>query len=404
MEVIRKSSNLEFVHSDIRGALYVQALKMEAEGKKVLKLNTGNPAAFGFKMPQSISSVIKENLDLALGYCDVKGMANAREAIAKYHLSRGIKNVCADDVYICNGVSETVSMALTALLSQGDEILVPSPCYSLWSNSAYVVGAKPVLYMCDENADWNPDLKDIEKKITDKTKAIVIINPNNPTGAVYSKDVLEGVLNIARKHNLVVFSDEIYDRLILDDTQYCSTAALCDDVTVITMNGLSKSHCLCGFRCGWMIISGPKAASAEIREGLTTLASVRLCSNAVMQLAIPTALEDEAYTKEMIMENGRLMLQRQAVMDGLDKIDGISYVKNSAAFYLLPKIDFTKFNLENDRDFAAGLLREKNILIVPSSGFLYEKQDRFRIVMLPKAEVLKKAMEDIGDFLDSKRI
>lgn len=404
MEVVKKSSNLKFVHSDIRGALYVEALKMEKEGQKVLKLNTGNPAAFGFKMPESISCAIKENLDSALGYCDVKGMPSAREAIAKYHLSRGIKNVCADDVYICNGVSETVSMALTALLSPNDEILVPSPCYSLWSNSAYVVGAKPVLYMCDEKADWNPDLQDIVSKITKKTKAIVIINPNNPTGAVYSKEVLEGVLDIARKHNLVVFSDEIYDRLILDDVEYCSTASLCDDVTVITMNGLSKSHCLCGFRCGWMIISGPKEASKEIREGLTTLASVRLCSNALMQLVIPTALEDEAYTKEMIGQNGRLLLQRKAVMEGLDKIDGISYIKNNAAFYLLPKIDFSKFNLADDRDFAAGLLREKNILIVPSSGFLYDKKDHFRIVMLPKAEILKKAMEDIGDFLDSKRI
>lgn len=404
MEVVKKSSNLKFVHSDIRGALYVEALKMEKEGQKVLKLNTGNPAAFGFKMPESISCAIKENLDSALGYCDVKGMPSAREAIAKYHLSRGIKNVCADDVYICNGVSETVSMALTALLSPNDEILVPSPCYSLWSNSAYVVGAKPVLYMCDEKADWNPDLQDIVSKITQKTKAIVIINPNNPTGAVYSKEVLEGVLDIARKHNLVVFSDEIYDRLILDDVEYCSTASLCDDVTVITMNGLSKSHCLCGFRCGWMIISGPKEASKEIREGLTTLASVRLCSNALMQLVIPTALEDEAYTKEMIGQNGRLLLQRKAVMEGLNKIDGISYIKNNAAFYLLPKIDFSKFNLADDRDFAAGLLREKNILIVPSSGFLYDKKDHFRIVMLPKAEILKKAMEDIGDFLDSKRI
>ncbi len=404
MKIIKKSSNLQFVHSDIRGTLYIEALKMEKEGKKVLKLNTGNPAAFGFKMPESISNVIKDNLDLALGYCDVKGMPNAREAIANYHLSKGIKNVCADDVYICNGVSETVSMALTALLSPNDEILVPSPCYSLWSNSAYVVGAKPVLYMCDEKAGWNPDLKDIESKITSKTKAIVIINPNNPTGAIYSKDILLDILNIARKHNIVVFSDEIYDRLVLDNKEYVSTAALCDDVTVITMNGLSKSHCLCGFRCGWMIISGPKEASKEIREGLTTLASVRLCSNAVMQLAIPTALEDEAYTKEMIAENGRLMLQRQAVMDGLDKIDGISYVKNNAAFYLLPKIDFSKFNLEDDCDFAAGLLREKNILIVPSSGFLYDKKDHFRIVMLPKSEILEKAMEDIGDFLDSKRI
>lgn len=404
MQIIRKSSNLEYVHSDIRGALYVEALKMEKEGQKVLKLNTGNPAAFGFEMPQSIRKAIKENLDSALGYCDVKGMLSAREAIAEYHLSRGIKNVCADDVYICNGVSETVSMALTALLSPNDEILVPSPCYSLWSNSAYVVGAKPILYMCDEKADWNPDLKDIESKITQKTKAIVIINPNNPTGVVYSKEILQGILDIARKHNLVVFSDEIYDRLILDNVEYCSTASLCDDVTVITMNGLSKSHCLCGFRCGWMIISGPKEASKEIREGLTTLASVRLCSNALMQLVIPTALKDEAYTKEMISPNGRLLLQRKAVMDGLNKIDGISYIKNNAAFYLLPKIDFSKFNLADDRDFAAGLLREKNILIVPSSGFLYDKKDHFRIVMLPKAEILKKAMEDIGDFLDSRRI
>lgn len=396
------SGNLENVHSDIRGEIYMHALELEKAGNKVLKLNTGNPAAFGFKMPESIKNRIITDVDKSLGYCDIRGMENARAAIKEYHLSRGVKNISENDIFIGNGVSEVAYMIISALIGTGDEVLVPTPCYSLWTNFTFLAGGKAKFYKCDEAQGWEPDIDSIKRGITSKTKAIVIINPNNPTGALYSKEKLLEIIDIARKHNLTIISDEIYDRLVLDGEQHIPTASLCEDVTVITMNGLSKSHCICGLRCGWMCVSGDENRRKIIIEGLVKIASVRLCSNALMQLAIPDALSDYAYTENMINENGRLTRQRKAVMEELDKIDGISYVKNVAAFYLFPKLDIKKYGFESDREFARKLLDEKHILIVPGSGFNCVDKKHFRIVMLPEEDVLRNAIRDIGDFLNKR--
>ena len=394
------SENLEKVHSDIRGKLYMRALELEKEGKKILKLNTGNPAAFGFTMPQSIKNRIINDVELSLGYCDIRGMIKARESIAKYHLSRGIKNINEDDIFIGNGVSETAYMIITAIIGRGDEVLVPTPCYSLWTNFTYLAGGNTRFYKCDEDNEWQPNIKSIEENITPKTKAIVIINPNNPTGALYSNENILQILDIARKNNLVVISDEIYDRLVLDGLEHTSTASLCDDVTVVTMNGLSKSHCICGLRCGWLCVSGPQ--KELLKEALVKIASVRLCSNALMQLVIPDAISDTEYTKEMINQGGRLFRQREVVCESLDKISGISYVKNKAAFYLFPSIDLKLYGFESDREFASQLLEEKHILVIPGTGFSHTDKCHFRIVMLPEENILKNAIDEIGDFLKSR--
>ncbi|MBQ6894309.1 MAG: aminotransferase class I/II-fold pyridoxal phosphate-dependent enzyme [Clostridia bacterium] len=397
------SNNLENVHSDIRGDIYMHALELEKAGRKVLKLNTGNPAAFGFKMPESIKNRIITDVDKALGYCDIRGMEAAWVAIKEYHLSRGIKNISENDIFIGNGVSEVAYMIISALIGKDDEVLVPTPCYSLWTNFTFLVGGKARFYKCDESAKWEPDIESIKRGITSNTKAIVLINPNNPTGALYSKETLLAIIDIARKNNLVIISDEIYDRLVLDGKQHIPTASLCDDVTIVTMNGLSKSHCICGLRCGWMCVSGNEKRKKILCEGLVKIASVRLCSNALMQLVIPDALKDCAYTENMINQDGRLLKQRNAVMEELDKIDGISYVKNTAAFYLFPKLDIKKFGFEDDREFARKLLDEKNILIIPGSGFNCVDKKHFRIVMLPEEDILRNSIKDIGDFLNNRR-
>lgn len=396
------SDNLKNVHSDIRGPLYMHALEMEKEGINVLKLNTGNPAAFGFKMPESIKNRIITDVEKALGYCDIKGMISAREAITKYHQSRGIKEITPDDVFIGNGVSEVAYMIVTALIGKGDEVLVPSPCYSLWTNFTYLSGGSVAYYNCDEKNGWQPDIDSIKKAITKNTKAIVVINPNNPTGALYSDEVLLEIIDIARENNLVIISDEIYDRLVLDEKVHTPTASLTEDVTVITMNGLSKSHCICGLRCGWLLLSGEEKNKKIIREALVNIASVRLCSNALMQLVIPDALNDTLYTQNMIKAGGRLPAQRNAVIEELDRIDGISYVKNDAAFYLFPRLDLKKYGFESDRDFARKLLDEKHILVIPGSGFNCIDNEHFRIVMLPEENVLRNAIKDIADFLQKR--
>ncbi len=393
------SSVMADVHSDIRGETYYRALELEKQGQKVLKLNTGNPATFGFEMPESVRRCIEENAEKALGYCDVRGMAAAREAIRDYHVGRGIPGIEADDVFIGNGVSEIAAMLTTVLLNEGDEVLVPMPCYSLWVNQIVIAKAKPVFYRCDEQADWCPDMADMQRKITAKTRAVLLINPNNPTGAVYGDTVLHEVIRLAREHGLMIWSDEIYDRLIVDGT-YTSIASLCDDVPIVTMNGLSKSHCLCGLRCGWMVLSGPRTETAPINRALTTLASVRLCSNALMQLIVPTALADTAYTDAML--RGRLSSQREATCKAFDRIDGASYVANKAAFYLFPRVEFTRYGFDSDKQFAAALLEKEHILIVPGSGFYWDKPDHFRIVMLPEAEELAHAIDRIGAFLQTR--
>ena len=399
MREILRSDKLNQVHSDIRGPVFVESNRMRSEGIDVLRLNTGNPATFDFKMPDSVRRALIENADKAVAYCDLKGMPQSREAICEYHKGKGIEGVTPDDVFIGNGVSELVTMTLTALLNYGDEILVPSPDYSLWTNSVYIAGAKPVHYICDESSLWYPDIQDIKSKITAKTKAIVLINPNNPTGAVYPKELLEQIVAVAREHQLVMLSDEIYDRLVMDGVEHISTASLCPDLLCITFNGLSKSHIICGFRCGWMIVSGAKAQAADFIAGLVQLSAMRLCANALMQLVIPAALADPESTREMIVPGGRLYEQREACCRELDKIDGISYVKNSAAFYIFPKLDIKRFNITDDQQFAMDYLHSKHVMIIPGRGFSWKQPDHFRIVMLPRAEQIAKAMSDLGDFL-----
>ena len=397
------ADRMESVHSDIRGPLFVEALAMQKNGIDVLKLNTGNPAAFGFPQPESIRRAIESQTHRAVAYCDFQGMSEAREAIIRYETGKGVPGLRMEDIYIGNGVSEVVNFALMPLLNPGDEVLIPTPNYSLWSNTVILAGAKPVYYRCDEASDWNPDIADIKRKVTCKTRALVIINPNNPTGALYGKDILEQMLQIAREHDLVVFSDEIYDRLVMDGLEHISTASLAPDLTVVTMNGLSKSHSLCGYRCGWMAISGPLDRTEIYRRGINQLTSLRLCANALAQLVIPAALEDAETPAAMVRPGGRLYEQRAATLQALDKIEGISYVKNKAAFYLFPKLDVKKFNITNDKVFARDLLRAARILIVPGSGFDWTEPDHFRIVMLPEPEVLSSAMTRMGQFLKDYR-
>ena len=400
---IQLADRMAAVHSDIRGELYREALAMQARGIEVLKLNTGNPAAFGFPLPESIRLAMEGNAHKAVPYCDFQGMPAAREAIVAYETGKGVPGLHTDDVFIGNGLSEVVNFALFPLLNPGDEVLVPTPNYSLWSNTILLAGAKPVYYRCDESSGWNPDVADIRSKVTCKTKALVIINPNNPTGAVYDTDVLNQMLDVAREHDLLVFSDEIYDRLVMDGKIHISTASLAPDLVVVTMNGLSKSHSLCGFRCGWMTISGPREKTLDYRRGIVELTSMRLCANALSQLVIPAALADPETPAAMVRPGGRLYEQRQATIDVLKDIDGVSFVKNVAAFYLFPKLDVKKFNITNDKVFARDLLRATNILVVPGSGFEWQEPDHFRLVMLPEAPQLREAMIRMGNFLDGYR-
>jgi len=401
--MIHTADRMEHVHSDIRGDLFREALQMQKQGTKVLKLNTGNPAAFGFPLPESIRNALEGRVHEAVAYCDFQGMPAAREAIIRYERSLGIEGIEPDDVFIGNGVSEVVNFALMPLLNPGDEVLIPTPTYSLWSNSILLAGAKPVYYRCDEFSDWNPDVQDLRSKVTSKTRAMVIINPNNPTGAVYSVEVLQQLLDIAREHDLIVFSDEIYDRLVMDGLTHTATASLAPDLTVITMNGLSKSHSLCGYRCGWMVISGPRAKTEAYRQGIVQLTSLRLCSNALAQLVIPAALEDMETPHAMVRPGGRLYEQREATLDVLKDINGLSFVKNRAAFYLFPRLDVKKFNITSDKQFAKDLLHATNILVVPGSGFDWADPDHFRLVLLPEAQELREAMIRMGNFLDGYR-
>ena len=400
MKKIERASKMINVHSDIRGPLFMEAMKMQEQGIDILKLNTGNPATFGFGLPKSIENALKDHLEKGVGYCDFRGMPDARRAICDYEKTKGIKDITPDDVFIGNGVSEVVSFALNPLLNDGDEVLVPTPSYSLWGNSVYLAGGKPVFYICDEKANWYPDIADIRSKITDRTKAIVVINPNNPTGMLYPVEILEEIVELAREFGILIFADEIYDRLVMDGLKHTSIASLADDLPIITMNGLSKSHCLCGYRCGWMVISGPRELTEDYRQGIVQLTSMRLCANTLSQIIIPAALEDMETPHSMVRPGGRIYEQREATVRELEKIDGISFVKNNSAFYIFPKLDVKKFNITNDKKFARDLLYATNILLVPGSGFDWHEPDHFRIVMLPEAEQLAEAMRRMGEFLD----
>lgn len=385
------SNRIKSIKSDIRGENYRKSLELEAGGEKILKLNTGNPAAFGFKMPESVKNALIENIGFSLGYTDVRGTAAAREAILSYHESKGIKNISIDDIYTGNGVSEIASMISTVLINPGDEVLLPLPCYSLWHNEILLRDGVPVFYNCDEKNSWAPDVNHIKKLISPKTKAILIINPNNPTGALYSDKTLREIADIAEKNNLIVLADEIYDRLLFDGKKHKTFASFSENVTTVTMNGLSKSHCLCGFRCGWLVLSGPR--KKEINDALIKVASMRLCPGALMQQIIPVALKDTQYTENFVKE---LDKRRKAVFSALDEIKEISYVKNEGGFYIFPKIHR---EILNDKKFAYDLLCTKQILIVPGSGFSYDNSDHFRIVMLPDEKTLTTAIGKIGEFV-----
>lgn len=399
MGELQVAARMTPVHSDIRGEIFMEALRMQQQGESVLKLNTGNPGAFGFGMPQSLKSVLENNMDKAVAYCDFRGMREAREAICAYHNGNGIKCIAPEDIYITNGVSEAVTMLLNAYLNPGDEMLLPSPGYSLWTNTVYLCGAKPVFYRCDEENAWNPDIDDMRRHINERTKAILLINPNNPTGAVYSEEVLREIIALAAEHDLPIFSDEIYDRLIYENVPFRSTAALAsEDAVVVTTNGLSKSHLVCGFRCGWLAVSGPTAKKHALLAALDKLASMRLCSNALMQLVIPAALNDPQTPKSLVSPGGRLYEQRRAACDALEKVDTLQFVKNKGAFYVFPRID-PSLHITDDHRFAMDLLHETHILVVPGTGFDWQEQNHFRLVLLPEPHMLADAVAKIGAFL-----
>ena len=400
MRTFDKSTKLDNVLYDVRGPVVDEAARMEEEGKEILKLNIGNPYPFGFSAPQEVILDMLSNIRTSQGYSDSKGIFSARKAIMQYAQLRNIPNVSMNDIYTGNGVSELINLCMQALLDNGDEILIPAPDYPLWTATATLAGGNVVHYVCDEQSDWYPDIDDIRSKITDKTKAIVIINPNNPTGVLYPKEILLEIIQIAREFGLLIFADEIYDRLVMDGKQHISLASLTEDVPVITLNGLSKSHCLCGYRCGWMVISGPRELTEDYRQGIIQLTSLRLCANTMAQIVIPAALDDMDTPASMVRPGGRIYEQREATVRELEKINGLSFVKNDAAFYVFPKLDVKKFNITNDKQFAHDLLDATNILLVPGSGFDWKDPDHFRIVMLPQADILSDAIRRMGTFLD----
>ncbi|MBP8640093.1 MAG: pyridoxal phosphate-dependent aminotransferase [Oscillospiraceae bacterium] len=399
MKEISKSQKLCNVAYDVRGPVLDAAMAMEASGDKILKLNIGNPGAFKFKAPDCILEAMSSNLVASEAYCDSKGLLSAREAIAAYSKKKGIEGVGVNDVYTGNGVSELITSCMQALLDPGDEILIPAPDYPLWTGASSLAGGTVVHYLCDEKSDWMPDIADIRKKITSKTKAIVVINPNNPTGALYGDDILKQIVSVAREFDLIIFSDEIYDRLIMDGKTHTSIAALAPDLFVVTFNGLSKSHLICGYRAGWMVLSGNKASAKSYIEGLNTLSSMRLCANVPAQQTIKPALENAFATEYLFKPGGRIFEQRKAICEALDKIDSISYVKPQAAFYIFPKIDAKRFNITNDEKFALDFLREKHVLFVHGTGFHWNAPDHFRIVYLPEPSALAESMSELDDFL-----
>ena len=403
MRFFEKSHKLEHVLYDVRGPVVDEAARMEESGIQVLKLNIGNPAPFGFNAPQEVIQDIRDNIVNSQGYSDSRGIFAARKAVMQYAQLKNIPNVTMKDVFTGNGASELIQLSLNALLNTGDEVLVPSPDYPLWTACTNLAGGTAVHYICDEQSDWYPDIADIESKVTSKTKAIVIINPNNPTGALYPKEVLEKIVDIARRHELIIFSDEIYDRLVMDGEQHISTASLAPDLFCVTFSGLSKSHMVCGFRVGWMILSGNKEIAKDYIAGLNMLSNMRLCSNVPGQSIIQTALGGYQSVNEYIVPGGRIYEQREFVYKALNDIPGISAVKPKAAFYIFPKIDVKKFNITNDNQFALDFLREKKVLLVPGSGFNWKQPDHFRVVYLPQIEVLGDAMNKMRDFLDHYR-
>ncbi len=398
MREIKKSSKLDNVLYDVRGPVVDEAARLEREGQHILKLNIGNPAPFGFRTPDEVIQDMRHQLPDCEGYSDSRGLFSARKAIMQYAQIKHIPNVNMDSIYTGNGVSELINLCMQALLDTGDEILIPSPDYPLWTACATLAGGTPVHYICDEEADWYPDIADMESKITPRTKAIVIINPNNPTGAVYPRPVLEEIVEVARRHGLMIFSDEIYDRLVMDDEEHISIASLAPDLFCMTFSGLSKSHMIAGYRIGWMIMSGDTSCARDFMLGINMLSNMRLCSNVPAQSIVQTALGGHQSVKGYVAPGGRIREQRDFVYNALSQIDGISVVKPKAAFYIFPKIDVKKFNITDDEQFALDLLHQKKILITRGQGFNWHKPDHFRIVYLPRIEVLSEAMDSLQDF------
>lgn len=398
MRSFKKSSKLDNVLYDVRGPVVDEAARMEDEGERILKLNIGNPAPFGFRTPDEVVKDMRQQLTECEGYSNSRGLFSARKAIMQYSQLKGLPNIQMEHIYTGNGVSELIQLCMHALLDDGDEILIPSPDYPLWTACATLAGGHPVHYLCDEQADWYPDLANMESKITPATKALVIINPNNPTGAVYPREVLEGIVEIARRHQLMIFSDEIYDRLCMDGVEHTSIASLAPDLPCVTFSGLSKSHMIAGYRIGWMVLSGNQSCMKDFILGINMLSNMRLCSNVPAQSIVQTALGGHQSVNDYVRPGGRVYEQRNYVYEALNSIDGISVVKPKAAFYIFPKMDIEKFNITDDEQFALDLLHEKKILITRGGGFNWGKPDHFRIVYLPRMEVLKESMEDLADF------
>ena len=403
MRTFEKSTKLDNVCYDVRGPVVEEADRMIADGVHILKLNIGNPAPFGFTAPEEVIRDMMRNLPETEGYSDSKGLFPARKAIMQYCQLKKIPNVEIGDIYTGNGVSELITMSMQGLLNNGDEILMPSPDYPLWTAAANLAGGHPVHYMCDEAANWYPDMDDIRSKITDRTKGIVIINPNNPTGALYPREVLQEIVDIAREHQLIIFADEIYDRLVMDGEEHISIASLAPDLFCVTLNGLSKSHRIAGFRVGWMCLSGDKSCAKGYLEGLNMLASMRLCSNVPAQSIVQTALGGYQSSDELLLPGGRIYEQREFIYKALNRIPGISAVKPKAAFYIFPKIDTSMYNIHNDEQFVLDFLRQEKVLLVHGGGFNWPEPDHFRVVYLPRVGELEEAMEKLEHFLKHYR-
>ncbi|TMN82720.1 MULTISPECIES: pyridoxal phosphate-dependent aminotransferase [unclassified Pseudoalteromonas] len=403
MSDIKKSHKLEGVCYDIRGPVLAQAKKMEDDGQKVLKLNIGNPAAFGFDMPEDMHRDIIRNLYSAQGYCDSKGLYSARVAVYQHYQQRGLNNLDVDNIYIGNGVSELIQMITQALLNNDDEVLIPAPDYPLWTASVKLAGGNPVHYLCDEEQDWFPDIDDIKSKITSKTKALVLINPNNPTGAVYSDDLLKQLIDIAREHKLLLLSDEIYEKILYDGVSHTSIASLCDDVPMITFNGLAKTYRAAGLRMGWMVLSGKTSAMDDLSKGLDILSSMRLCANVPAQYAIQQALGGVQSIDNLINPGGRLYEQRDIAWRGLNAIEGVSCKKPKGALYAFAKVDTAHFNVTNDEQMMFDLLKAEKILLVHGRAFNWPEPDHFRLVFLPNKDDLTDAMQKMQRFFKDYR-
>lgn len=403
MRVFEKSTKLDHVCYDVRGPVVDEANRMIENGIDILKLNIGNPAPFGFTAPDEVVTDMISNLRDTEGYSDSRGIFSARRAIMQYCRMKKIPNVGMNDIYTGNGVSELIVMVMQGLLNNGDEILIPAPDYPLWTAAVNLTGGNPVHYICDEQAGWYPDIEDIKRKITDRTKGIVVINPNNPTGSLYPKEVLEQIAEVAREYELIIFADEIYDRLVMDGEKHRSIASLAPDLFCITMNGLSKSHCVAGYRIGWMCLSGDKSKVQGYIEGLNMLSSMRLCSNVPAQAIVQTALGGYQSLDEMLLPGGRIYEQREYICKALNDIPGITVVKPKAAFYVFPKIDTSRYRIVDDEQFMLDFLKAEKVLMVHGGGFNLNTPDHFRIVYLPRKEELEKAMNKLDMFLSTYR-